>query len=414
MKSTLDASSKGARRCGAAPLAGVRVLDLSGYIAAPYGCTLLADQGAEVIKIEPPQGDNLRKYPSTLAAEGRAFLGVNRRKQGVVIDLKSREGLQVLIRLVRDSDVLVHNFRPAVPKRLGIDYATVRKTNARLIYCAVSGYGERGPLTDKAGYDQVLQAMSGICAMQGSFQEPHIVYGSVVDYFAGSLVAGSVSSALYLRERTGEGSFVGVSLLRSALALQSARLVWAECEDRHVYRDMRSGGVTGLHPTREGSLYLSANTPHFWAALCELIGLPELAAEERYNTVRKRAQHATEIVPRLRAALRARTAFEWEQHFGERVPCSAVREVEDMFDHPQVMAEGMIGTFAHPLVGRYRGLLSAYKFGDEPAEQGIGAADDKDGDRAAPVLGQHTDKVLCHAGYSAAEIASLRASGAIA
>ena len=387
------------------PLAGVRVLDLSGYIAAPYGCTLLADQGAEVIKIEPPQGDNLRKYPSTLAAEGRAFLGVNRGKQGLVLDLKQVEGRSVLLRLAREADVLVHNFRPSVPGRLGIDYDTLHALNPRLVYCAVSGYGEHGPMKDKAGYDQVLQSMTGICAMQGSPDDPHIVYGSVVDYYAAALLAGAVASALFARERTGEGQFVGISLLRSALAMQSARLVWAEGEDRNVYRDMRSGGITGLHPTRRGSLYISANTPHFWSALCELIGLPALAGDSRYDTVRKRAQHAAELVPRIRDALRARTALEWEQLFGERVPCSAVREVEDMFEHEQVKAEAMLETYEHPLVGRYRGLVSAYKFGEASVPARAPSA--------APAFGQHSDAVLARHGYSAQEIAALRSTGAV-
>lgn len=385
------------------PLAGVRVLDLSGYIAGPYGCTLLADQGAEVIKIEPPEGDNLRKYPSTLAAEGRAFIGVNRGKLGISLDLKRPEGLEVLLRLVRSADVLVHNFRPSVPARLGISYERLREVNPRLVYCTLNGYGSKGPLKDKAGYDQVLQAMTGICAMQGPPGEPAIVYGSVVDYYGAALLAGGVASALYRRERTGQGQELNVSLMRSALAMQSARLVWAEGEGRDVYRDMRSGGITGLHPTRQGSLYLSANTPHFWAALCELIGLPELAADERYDSVRKRAQHADAIVPVIRAALARRTALEWEELFGERVPCSAVRSVEDMFDHPQVLAENMVQRFEHPLVGSYRGFSRAISFGEsEPPPA-----------RPAPVFGQHADEVLVRHGYSEAEIAQLRQEGVI-
>jgi formyl-CoA transferase len=389
----------------AGPLAGVRILDLSGYIAGPYGCTLLADQGAEVIKIEPPEGDNLRKYPSTLAAEGRAFLGVNRGKLGISLDLKQPQGREALLRLVRSADVLVHNFRPSVPARLGIDHASLRAVNPRLIYCSLTGYGETGPLKEKAGYDQVLQAMTGICAMQGAAGEPEIVYGSVVDYYAAALLAGGVASALFQRERTGEGQAVNISLLRSALAMQSARLVWAEGEGREAYRDMRSGGITGLHPTREGTLYLSANTPHFWQALCELVGLPQLAADERYDTVRKRAQRAGEIVPVLRQALQQRSALEWEALFGERVPCSAVREVEDMFDHPQVLAEGMVQRFAHPLVGSYRGFARAVSFGGDttPGEA-----------RAAPSFGQHSDEVLAAQGYGPEELAQLRQAKVIA
>ncbi|MBC5767270.1 CaiB/BaiF CoA transferase family protein [Ramlibacter albus] len=367
---------------GRGPLAGIRVLDLSAYIAGPYGCALLADLGAEVIKVEPPAGDNLRKYPSTLAAESRAFLGVNRSKRGVVLDLKDAEDHARLLALVGTADVLVHNFRPEVPERLGIAYEQLRARNPRLVYCAVTGYGETGPLRDKAGYDQVLQTMTGMAAMQGpAGGPPAILYGSVVDYYAASLVAGGVSAALYEREKSGEGQYVGVSLLRSALAMQSARLVWADSEPRDVGgRDMRSGGITGIHPTREGWLYVSANTPHFWRALCEKTGLQQLLVE-RYDTVRKRAQHAQEIVPVLHAALATRSALEWESLFGEEVPCAAARDVEDMFDFPQVEAEGLLQRFENAVVGAYRGFAAAWKFGRTPAPEAFAAPPlDGDGD----------------------------------
>jgi len=367
------------------PLAGLRVLDLSAYIAGPYGCSLLADQGAQVVKIEPPAGDNLRKYPSTLAAESRAFVGVNRSKLGVVLDLKTAEGHAALMALVKSADVLVHNFRPSVPARLGITYERLAAINPRLIYCSVTGYGESGPLKDKAGYDQVLQTLTGMCAMQGKPDgPPEILFGSVVDYYASALVAAGVASALYEREKSNQGQFVGVSLLRAALTMQSARLVWAEGEPRDVGRDMRSGGVTGIHPTQDGYLYLSANTPHFWAALCERVGLPELAADERYDSVRKRAQHRDELIPRLHAALARRTARQWEAHFGDAVPCAAARTVEDMFEHEQVLAEDMVATFAHPTLGTYRGFTRAMVFGRTPGPEPF----------AAPTLGQHTDAVL--------------------
>ncbi|CAB3637838.1 CaiB/BaiF CoA transferase family protein [Achromobacter pestifer] len=386
------------------PLAGVRVLDLSAYIAGPYGCALLADQGADVVKVEPPSGDNLRKYPSTLEAESRAFLGVNRGKRGLVLDLKKPQALAVLHELARQADVLVHNFRPSVPARLGISYEQLAEINPRLIYCAVTGYGETGPLKDKAGYDQVLQTMTGMCALQGKAEgPPEVLYGSVVDYYASSMVAAGVASALYERERSGRGQFVGVSLLRSALALQSARLVWAEGEPRHVGRDMRSGGITGIHPTGEGYLYISANTPHFWQALCAKTGLHELAANERYDSVRKRAEHCDEIVPRLHDALRARSALEWEALFGEEVPCAAARGVEDMFDFPQVQAEHMISTFEHPVVGSYRGFAQAIKFGRTRP----------DTPRAAPAFGEHSEAVLAEVGIPANRVEELRRQGAL-
>jgi formyl-CoA transferase len=240
--------------------------------------------------------------------------------------------------------------------------------------------------------------------MQGKTPEsPELLYGSIVDYYAASMVAYGVASALYQREKSGEGQYVGVSLLRSALTLQSARMIWAENEPREVGRDMRSGGVTGIHPTKQGSLYISANTPHFWKDLCELPGLTELAADPRYDSVRKRAEHAAEIVPKLRAALAKRTALEWETIFGERVPCAAARSVEDMFDHPQVAAEGIIDTYEHPVVGRFRGIKDPIRFsGSKPAKP-----------RSAPTFGGDSHPVLEGAGFSAEEIARLEKEGVV-
>jgi formyl-CoA transferase len=390
-------------REGHGPLSGVTVLDLSGYLAGPYGCTLLGDLGALVVKIEPPEGDNLRNYPSTLPGESRAFIGVNRNKLGIGLDLKHPEGAGVLRRMVERADVLVHNFRPSVPARLGIDHDRMLTVNPRLIYCALTGYGDTGPLKDRAGYDQVLQTMTGICVEQGKPGDPEIVYGSAVDFYSASLLAFAVSSALFERGRTGRGQYVSVSLLRSALTMQATRLVWVDGEGRDVERDMRSGGITGIHPTRQGSLYISANTPHFWKALCELTGLPELASDPRFDTVRKRAEHTDLLVPRLRAALQARTAVEWETHFGERVPCAAVRPVEDMFDHPQVAAEGILADFEHPGVGHYRGMAHPVRFGDGPPPAPF----------AAPQLGQHSREILAGLGYSAEEIERLRGARAV-
>ena len=390
-------------REGHGPLSGVTVLDLSGYVAGPYGCALLGDQGAVVIKIEPPEGDNLRNYPSTLPGESRAFLGVNRNKRGIGLDLKHPDGVGVLGRMVEHADVLVHNFRPSVPARLGIDFDRMRVVNPRLIYCALTGYGDTGPLKDRAGYDQVLQTMTGICVEQGKPGDPEIVYGSAVDFYSASMLAFAVSSALFERSRTGRGQYVSVSLLRSALTMQAARLVWVDGEGRDVARDLRSGGITGIHPTKAGSLYISANTPHFWMALCELTGTPELASDPRFDTVRKRAEHAALLVPRLRAALQARTAVEWEALLGERVPCAAARPVEDMFDHPQVAAEGILASFEHPGVGHYRGMAHPVRFGSGPPPAPF----------AAPQLGQHSREILAGFGYSDEEIDRLRGAGVV-
>jgi crotonobetainyl-CoA:carnitine CoA-transferase CaiB-like acyl-CoA transferase len=388
----------------AGPLSGVTVLDLCSYLAGPYGCTLLADLGADVIKIESPQGDMLRQFPSSLDGESRFFLGTNRGKRALALDLKQKDGLAVLHRMVERADVLVENFRPSVPARLGIDYPRLKKINSRLVYAGLTGYGDRGPLSDKGGFDQVLQCLSGMAVFQGGgADKPQLVLGSVLDYFTSALLAYGVAAALFHRERSGQGQYLSLSLLRSALTIQAGRFVWAEGEGREVARDSGTGGLTGIHPTRDGALYISVHSNHFWAALCELIGRPELAHDPRCASMRSRARHAAELVPELRAALAERNAREWEEIFGERVPCAAVRPIEDMFDHPQVLAEGLVTTLDHPVVGRYRTMTKPIALSATPGPSPT----------AAPTFGQHSDEILGDYGYSADDIAALRERGVI-
>jgi crotonobetainyl-CoA:carnitine CoA-transferase CaiB-like acyl-CoA transferase len=386
------------------PLSGVTVLDLSSYLAGPYGCTLLADLGADVIKIESPQGDMLRQFPSSLPGESRFFLGTNRGKRALALDLKEPDGLKVLLRMVERADVLVQNFRPSVPARLGIDYPRLKKINPRLVYCGLTGYGDRGPLREKGGFDQVLQSLTGMAVFQGGGPDkPQLVLGSVLDYFTSALLAYGVAAALFHREKSGTGQFLSLSLLRSALTIQAGRFVWADNEGRDAVRDSGTGGLTGIHPTKEGTLYISVHSNHFFAALCELIGRPELAQDPRCVSMRSRAAHAAELVPEVRAALAARSAREWEEIFGERVPCAAVRPIEDMFDHPQVLAEELVTTLDHPVVGPYRTMTKPITFGETPGPAPT----------AAPTFGQHGDEILAGYGYTPEEIAALRDRGVV-
>jgi formyl-CoA transferase len=306
--------------------------------------------------------------------------------------------------MVERADVLVENFRPSVPARLGIDYPRLRAINPRLVYAGLTGYGDTGPLSDKGGFDQVLQCLSGMAVFQGGGADrPQLVLGSVLDYFTSALLAYGVAAALFHRERGGQGQYLSLSLLRSALTIQAGRFVWAESEGREVARDSGTGGLTGIHPTRDGALYISVHSNHFFAALCELIGRPELARDPRCASMRSRAAHAAELVPELRAALARKSAREWEEIFGERVPCAAVRPIEEMFDHPQVLAEELVTTLDHPVVGKYRAMTKPIRFADTPGPQPT----------PAPSFGQHSDEILAAHGYSAAEIAALRDRGIV-
>jgi crotonobetainyl-CoA:carnitine CoA-transferase CaiB-like acyl-CoA transferase len=388
------------------PLTGITVLDLCSYLAGPYGCTLLADLGATVIKIESPQGDQLRQFPSSLpGGDSRFFIGANRGKLALCLDLKQKEGLAALNRMVEQADVFVENFRPSVPARLGIDYPRLKKINPRLVYAGVTGYGDEGPLSDKGGFDQVLQCLTGMTVFQGGgVDKPQLVLGSVVDYFTSALLAYGVAAALFHRERTGNGQYLALSLLRSALTIQAGRFVWADGEGRDVARDSGTGGLTGIHPTKQGMLYISVHSNHFFQAMCEMVGLPELGRDPRYDSMRKRAAETPVLLPQVRAALAAKTALEWEELFGERVPCAAVRPIEDMFNHPQVLSQNLVASIDHPTIGSYRTMTKPIAFADTP-----GAAP-----TAAPLQGQHSDEVLARFGFAASEIAALRDKGAVA
>lgn len=386
-------------------LQGIVVLDLTAYLAGPYGCALLGDVGADVIKIEPPGGDMSRQYPSNLPDENRTFLGVNRNKRSIVLDLKHSEGLAAFYRLVEQADVVVHNFRPSVPRRLGIDYETLRSRRPDLIYCSFTGYGENegGPLRDHPGYDTVLQCFTGIAVMQGAEAgQPQMLMGSIVDYYSSTMVAIAILSALVHRLRTGEGQHVKASLLRSAIALQAGQFIWAKSEPRDVQRWWGSS-YSGIYPTKDGYVFLQATTPAFWKNLCKHLGFPQLAEDPRYDTHVKRNALKDEIRPLISEGLMQHTALEWEQLMLGEVPCIAVRTIEDMFDHPQVVAEGIVVEHEHPRIGKYRSMSKAVQMGvgDRPTTR-------------APLLGEHTDDVLARFGFGDEEIAALRAHGAVA
>ncbi len=382
----------------ALPLEGIRVLDFCSYIAGPYCPALLGDLGAEVIKIEAHRGDQTRYFPSTLKGETRMFLGANRNKQGIVLDLKQEAARQIIYKLAKAADVVVENFRPGVSDRLKIGYAELSAINPRLIYCSISGYGSCGPMQTRPGFDQVLQAMTGIAVSQGGEGAPQVQAGSVVDYYTATLAAYGVMTALFVRERTGIGQKVETSLLQGALAMQSGRFIWADHEGREAKRDL-AGGINRIFKTKLGHIYISAHTETFWQSLCQTIGRSDLGTDQRYNSMSKRSQHVKELVVIVEEALQAKSAEEWEELLSVAdVPCSVARPIEDMFDHPQVKALDMVAQVTHPVVGGMRMLGVPITFSQMPSRV----------QQPAPTLGEHTQEILHSLGYTADQVAELK------
>jgi crotonobetainyl-CoA:carnitine CoA-transferase CaiB-like acyl-CoA transferase len=345
----------------------------------------------------------LRQFPSSLPGESRFFLGTNRGKRAMALDLKHPEGLAVLHRMVETADVLVENFRPSVPARLGIDYPRLKAINPRLVYCGLTGYGDTGPHSEKGGFDQVLQCLSGMAVFQGGGPEKaQVVLGSVLDYFTSALLAYGVASALFHRERSGAGQYLSLSSLRSALTIQAGRFVWTDSESREVARDSGAGGLTGIHPTKDGGLYISVHSNHFFAALCELIGRPELARDRRCATMRSRAAHAAELVPELRAALAAQRPRVGGDFRRTRPLCGGAADrghVRSSAGHRR-----RPGHDARPCGGW---ALSDDDKADQIRRHAWAAAE------RVPGFGQHSDEILAAYGYSARDIAALRERGVV-
>jgi crotonobetainyl-CoA:carnitine CoA-transferase CaiB-like acyl-CoA transferase len=377
------------------PLHGYRIVDLTSMVSGPSATMLLADQGADVIKIENPQsGDHTRQAANRRGGFSAAFLNNNRNKRSVVLDLKKPPGVRVLQRLVTGADVFIQNFRTGVIDRMGFGEAAVRALSPAIVYVSISGFGERGPFAHQPVYDPLIQALSGLASIQGGSDEarPRLMRTIVPDKLTGIVAAQAITAALLARERTGEGQHVRLAMLDAVVAflwgsdMGSQTFVGGELPQQEA-----ASFIDLIYETRDDYISVAVQTDREWTALARALDRPEWLDDPRFATPALRQRHINERLAMTQEVLRTAPAAEWLDRLGAAgVPCAPVLTRSRMISHPQVVANGVVVETEHPRAGRLRQARPAARFSRTPTSL----------DRGAPVLGEHTDEILAEIGFA--------------
>jgi crotonobetainyl-CoA:carnitine CoA-transferase CaiB-like acyl-CoA transferase len=368
------------------PLDGIRVLDFSHALAGPYCTLLLSDYGAEVYKLESRAGDMGRGWgPPFSGGEAHFFLGLNRGKQGISIDLKKPEGLDLCLRLIDRMDVLVENFRPGAMDRLGLGYEAMRRRNPRLIYCSISGYGQDGPSRDEAAMDLVVQSSSGLLSITGTADGESVRCGyGVTDVTAGLFSVIGILLALRARETTGVGQFVDVSMLDSMISTMSSNYM-TYLGSGEVPKPMGTAFPTvvpyRVFQTLDRAVAIAVGSEKLWTAFCRVIERPDLERHPDYASNAARIRNRDRLEPLLEEVFRARFSADWVARLqAAGIPASLVRNFQEVAEHPQSGVRSMFPKIEHPVAGRHRVTGTPVKLSGTPGSPGA----------PAPLLGQHT------------------------
>jgi crotonobetainyl-CoA:carnitine CoA-transferase CaiB-like acyl-CoA transferase len=388
----------------------VRVLDLTRVLAGPFCSMILGDMGAEVIKIEEPgKGDDTRSWPPFVGGEATYFLAVNRNKQSVTLNLKAPEGRAILQRLVRRSDVVLENFRTGTMERLGLGYTTLKKINPRLVYCAISGFGESGPEAARAGYDLIVQAESGLMDITGFEDGPPVKVGtSIADLVAGMSAAHGITLALLARTRTKKGQKVEISMLDAMAALLTYQAgIYFGTGAKPGRRGNKHPSIVPYEVFKAADAYLTLGVANnsLWERCCAAMERPDLVKDPRFAREADRVTNRETLVPLLNEILGARSADQWLKRFeAVGVPAGRIRTVAEVCESEHLKARGMLVTLPHPKAGRVRVLGVPIRLHTTPGRAVT----------APPLLGQHTERVLRSVlGIDRRAVARLRASGVV-
>ena len=396
----------------AGPLQGIRIVDLTSMVSGPLATMLLADQGADVIKVENLRsGDHTRDHPNRRGGLSAAYLNNNRGKRSVAIDLKRPEGLEALLAIARGCDVFVQNFRPGVAARLGVGETAIRAVSPNVVYVSISGFGDAGPYAAKPVYDPLVQAVSGLASIQGGSDDarPRLVRTIVPDKLTGTVAAQAIAAALLARERRVPGAgdqHVRVSMLDAVVAfLWGSDMTGQTFVGDELAQARAASFIDLIYETADGYLSVAVQSDREWAALTRALERPEWLDDPRFATPALRQEHVDERLALTQEALLERGAAEWlERLEAEDVPCAPVLTRSELAAHPQVRANSIVVETEHPVAGRLRQARPAARFSGTPVEIGDGA----------PVLGADTASVLREAGLDAARVEALAAEGIVA
>ncbi|NIO10456.1 MAG: CoA transferase [Deltaproteobacteria bacterium] len=387
-------------------LEGIRVVELASYVSGPFASVLLADLGAEVLKVETPgEGDPFRGWGENKYASN--FRSLNRNKKSITLDIRKAEGKEVFLKIAAKSDVLIENLRPGAMKRRGLDYHSIRRLNPKIIYCSISGYGQEGPYRERPGFDTVGQGMSGLLSLLTDPERPQGVGISLSDHLSGIYAAYGILGALVNRMITGEGQWVETSLLRASVSFLSenaVRYFETGVVPRRAYRT-HTAGVFAFVDEESKPFVIHLSSPRkFFIGLTEIVGKPELAEDPRFLDRKGVVENYGELERILQSVFRKGPREKWLQLLQERdVPCAPLNTMEEVFEDPQVKQYGFPVEVEHPKMGKMPLVGSGVNLSRTPAVI----------NQAPPILGEHTEEILKSLSYDEATINQLKTGGVI-